>query len=102
MVEKMAKTPDFLSANYLLEVVRQPVFIASVGSALWVMLMVLAVYVCQQQARQFSGGRRYALGEGKGGCLWLRSDNTVSAHKGQSKIIISIDAFGTIEGKKAT
>ncbi|XP_063167198.1 roundabout homolog 4 [Candoia aspera] len=64
MVGKMAKTPDFLSTNYMLEVVRQPVFIASMGSALWIMLMVLAVYVCQQQARQFGGGRQYALGEG--------------------------------------
>ncbi|KAM3830980.1 roundabout homolog 4 [Vipera latastei] len=78
VVEKMAKTPDFLSANYLLEVVRQPVFIASVGSALWVMLMVLAVYVCQQQARQFSGGRRYALGEG----LYRNaSDDTIIKHR---------------------
>lgn len=81
----MANSPDFLSANYMLEVVRQPVFIASIGSALWIMLMVLAVYVCQQQARQFGGRRGYALGEGKGGCLWLGSDDIVRAHKGQSK-----------------
>nr|XP_056716860.1 roundabout homolog 4 [Euleptes europaea] len=63
-VGKMAKIPDFLSANYILEVMRQPVFIASVGSALWIMLMVLAVYVCQQQARQHSKRRQYGLGEG--------------------------------------
>ncbi|XP_026527096.1 roundabout homolog 4 [Notechis scutatus] len=78
MVEKMAKSPDFLSANYMLELVRQPVFIASVGSALWIMLMVLAVYVCQQQARQFGGGRRYALGEG----LYRNaSDDTIIKHR---------------------
>ncbi|XP_058050570.1 roundabout homolog 4 isoform X3 [Ahaetulla prasina] len=78
MVEKMAKSPDFLSANYMLEVVRQPVFIASIGSALWIMLMVLAVYVCQQQARQFGGGRRYALGEG----LYRNaSDDTIIKHR---------------------
>ncbi|XP_026573821.1 roundabout homolog 4 isoform X3 [Pseudonaja textilis] len=78
MVEKMAKSPDFLSTNYMLELVRQPVFIASVGSALWIMLMVLAVYVCQQQARQFGGGRRYALGEG----LYRNaSDDTIIKHR---------------------
>ncbi|KAG8141444.1 hypothetical protein E2320_007065, partial [Naja naja] len=78
MVEKMAKSPDFLSANYMLELVRQPVFIASIGSALWIMLMVLAVYVCQQQARQFGGGRRYALGEG----LYRNaSDDTIIKHR---------------------
>ncbi|KAH0623224.1 hypothetical protein JD844_031300 [Phrynosoma platyrhinos] len=62
-VGKMTKTSDLLSSNYILEVVRQPVFIASMGSALWIMLMVLAVYVCQQQARQYSAERQYALGE---------------------------------------
>ncbi|KAM6431808.1 roundabout homolog 4 isoform 2-T2 [Liasis olivaceus] len=79
MVGKMTKTSDFLSANYMLEVVRQPVFIASVGSALWIMLMVLAVYVCQQQARQFGGGgRQYALGEG----LYRNaSDDTIIKHR---------------------
>ncbi|XP_070621408.1 roundabout homolog 4 [Erythrolamprus reginae] len=81
VVEKMAKSSDFLSANYMLEVVRQPVFIASVGSALWIMLMVLAVYVCQQQARQFGGGRRYALGEG----LYRNaSDDTIIKHRIES------------------
>ncbi|XP_013917663.1 PREDICTED: roundabout homolog 4 [Thamnophis sirtalis] len=78
IVEKMAKSSDFLSANYMLEVVRQPVFIASIGSALWIMLMVLAVYVCQQQARQFGCGRRYALGEG----LYRNaSDDTIIKHR---------------------
>ncbi|XP_054854614.1 roundabout homolog 4 [Eublepharis macularius] len=63
-VGKMATIPDLLSADYILEVMRQPVFIASVGSALWIMLMVLAVYVCQQQARQHGKKRQYGLGEG--------------------------------------
>ncbi|XP_077161595.1 roundabout homolog 4 isoform X2 [Paroedura picta] len=63
-VGKMATIPDFLSASDILEVMRQPVFIASVGSALWIMLMVLAVYVCQQQARLHSKRRHYGLGEG--------------------------------------
>ncbi|KAL8173790.1 UNVERIFIED_CONTAM: hypothetical protein K2H54_025471 [Gekko kuhli] len=63
-VGKMATIPDFLSANYILEVMRQPVFIASVGSALWIMLMVLAVYVCQQQTRLHSKRRHYGLSEG--------------------------------------
>ncbi|XP_072834914.2 roundabout homolog 4 isoform X1 [Pogona vitticeps] len=76
-VEKMAKTSDFLSGNYILEVVRQPVFIASMGSALWIMLMVLAIYVCQQQARH-SAGRQYALGEG----LYRNaSDDTIIKHR---------------------
>ncbi|XP_053223454.1 roundabout homolog 4 isoform X1 [Podarcis raffonei] len=77
-VEKMAKTPDFHSANYILEVVRQPVFIASVGSALWVMLMAFTVYVCQQQARQYGRRRPYALGEG----LYRNaSDDTIIKHR---------------------
>ncbi|KAJ6658661.1 hypothetical protein lerEdw1_019821 [Lerista edwardsae] len=77
-VGKMAKAPDFLSASYILDVVRQPVFIASVGSALWIMLMVLAVYVCQQQARQYSRRRQYALGEG----LYRNaSDDTIIKHR---------------------
>ncbi|XP_044293536.1 roundabout homolog 4 isoform X1 [Varanus komodoensis] len=77
-VEKMAKTPDFLSTAAILEVVRQPVFIASMGSALWILLMVLAVYVCQQQAKQYSGGRQYALGEG----LYRNaSDDTIIKHR---------------------
>ncbi|XP_061448997.1 roundabout homolog 4 isoform X2 [Rhineura floridana] len=77
-VEKMAKTPDFASNNYILEVVRQPVFIASMGSALWIMLMVLAVYVCQQQARRYGRGRQYALGEG----LYRNaSDDTIIKHR---------------------
>ncbi|XP_060106911.1 roundabout homolog 4 [Heteronotia binoei] len=63
-VGKMATIPDFMSASYILEVMRQPVFIASVGSALWIMLMVLAVYVCQQQARLHSKRRQYGLSEG--------------------------------------
>lgn len=77
-VGKMAKTPDFLTTNYILDVVRQPVFIASVGSALWIMLMVLAVYVCQQQARQYSRRRQFALGEG----LYRNaSDDTIIKHR---------------------
>ncbi|XP_053124972.1 roundabout homolog 4 [Hemicordylus capensis] len=76
-VGKMATVPDLMS-NYVLEVVRQPVFIASVGSALWIMLMVLAVYVCQKQARQYSRGRQYALGEG----LYRNaSDDTIIKHR---------------------
>ncbi|XP_066495820.1 roundabout homolog 4 isoform X2 [Tiliqua scincoides] len=75
-VGKMAKAPDFLSTNYILEVVRQPVFIASVGSALWIMLMVLAVYVCQQQARQYSRRRQYALGLYRNA-----SDDTIIKHR---------------------
>ncbi|XP_048369346.1 roundabout homolog 4 isoform X2 [Sphaerodactylus townsendi] len=77
-VGKMATVPDFLSASYILEVVRQPVFIASVGSALWIMLMVLAVYVCQQQARQHNKRRQYGLGEG----LYRNaSDDTIIKHR---------------------
>ncbi|KAJ7305081.1 hypothetical protein JRQ81_010900 [Phrynocephalus forsythii] len=76
-VEKMAKTSGFLSSNDILGVVRQPVFIASMGSALWIMLMVLAVYVCQQQARQ-NAGRQYILGEG----LYRNaSDDTIIKHR---------------------
>nr|XP_008117297.1 PREDICTED: roundabout homolog 4 isoform X2 [Anolis carolinensis] len=77
-VGKMAKTSDTLASNYILEVVRQPVFIASMGSALWIMLMVLAVYVCQQEARQYSARRQYALGEG----LYRNaSDDTIIKHR---------------------
>ncbi|XP_062995574.1 roundabout homolog 4 [Elgaria multicarinata webbii] len=77
-VGKMAKTPDFLSPNAILEVVRQPVFIATMGSALWIMLMVLAIYVCQQQTKQYRAGRQYALGEG----LYRNaSDDTIIKHR---------------------
>ncbi|XP_030394308.1 roundabout homolog 4 isoform X2 [Gopherus evgoodei] len=78
LVEKMARTPAVLSVSHILAVIRQPVFIASVGSLLWLVLMVLAVYLCQHHARDYSQEQQHAVG--KGLCRYA-SDDTIVKHK---------------------
>ncbi|XP_067419276.1 roundabout homolog 4 [Emydura macquarii macquarii] len=65
-VGKMATTPAGLSFSHVLAVLRQPVFIASVGSLLWVALLVLAVYLYQHHARSHSREQPHAVGKGLG------------------------------------
>ncbi|KAM9114008.1 roundabout homolog 4 [Pangshura tecta] len=78
LVGKMARTPAVLSVSHILAVIRQPVFIASVGSLLWLVLMALAVYLCQHQARRYSREEQHAVG--KGLCRYA-SEDTIVKHK---------------------
>ncbi|XP_029768753.1 roundabout homolog 4 [Terrapene carolina triunguis] len=78
LVGKMARTPAVLSVSHILAVIRQPVFIASVGSLLWLVLMVLAVYLCQHHARHYSREQQHALG--KGLCRYA-SEDTIVKHR---------------------
>ncbi|XP_053861810.1 roundabout homolog 4 [Malaclemys terrapin pileata] len=75
LVGQMARTPAVLSVSHILAVIRQPVFIASVGSLLWLVLMVLAVYLCQHHARHYSREQQHALG--KGLCRYSSEDTIV-------------------------
>ncbi|XP_074832788.1 roundabout homolog 4 isoform X2 [Carettochelys insculpta] len=63
-VGRTARTPAALSFSHILAVIRQPVFIASMGSLLWLMLMALAVHLCQQRARHPSRGQLHAPSKG--------------------------------------
>ncbi|TFK06313.1 trans-L-3-hydroxyproline dehydratase [Platysternon megacephalum] len=78
LVGKMARTPAVLSVSHILAVIRQPVFIASVGSLLWLVLMVLAVYLCQHHARHYSREQQHAVG--KGLCRYT-SEDTIVKHR---------------------
>uniref|UniRef100_A0A8C3HBG7 Roundabout homolog 4 n=1 Tax=Chrysemys picta bellii TaxID=8478 RepID=A0A8C3HBG7_CHRPI len=75
LVGQTARTPAVLSVSHILAVIRQPVFIASVGSLLWLVLMVLAVYLCQHHARHYSREQQHALG--KGLCRYSSEDTIV-------------------------
>ncbi|XP_039352056.1 roundabout homolog 4 isoform X2 [Mauremys reevesii] len=75
LVGKMARTPAVLSVSHILAVIRQPVFIASVGSLLWLVLMALAVYLCQHHARHYSREQQHAVG--KGLCRYASEDTIV-------------------------
>lgn len=80
LVGKMARVPAGFSFGHFLAGIRQPVVIASVGSLLWLLLLVLAVYLCQQHARHYSRGQQCALEKGRGrsasqdAFLWHRRD----------------------------
>ncbi|XP_074792607.1 roundabout homolog 4 isoform X2 [Natator depressus] len=78
LVGKMARTPAVRSVSHILAVIRQPVFIASVGSLLWLVLMVLALYLCQHHARHYSQEQQRAIG--KGLCRYA-SEDTIVKHR---------------------
>ncbi|XP_006035993.1 roundabout homolog 4 isoform X2 [Alligator sinensis] len=64
LLGKMTKAPEVLSFIHILGVVRQPAFIAGMGSVLWIVLMVLAIYLCQHHSRQYNQGQQHVLGRG--------------------------------------
>ncbi|XP_043389803.1 roundabout homolog 4 isoform X4 [Chelonia mydas] len=78
LVGKMARTPAVRSVSHILAVIRQPVFIASVGSLLWLVLMVLALCLCQHHARHYSQEQQRA--RGKGLCRYA-SEDTIVKHR---------------------
>ncbi|CAM4686672.1 roundabout homolog 4 isoform X2 [Caretta caretta] len=78
LVGKMARTPAVRSVSHILAVIRQPVFIASVGSLLWLVLMVLALYLCQHHAKHYSQEQQRATG--KGLCRYA-SEDTIVKHR---------------------
>ncbi|XP_043937129.1 roundabout homolog 4 isoform X2 [Protopterus annectens] len=56
-----ASPPQVHIVEQLLEVVQQPVFIASVGMLLWIVLMISAVAVCQHHSKQSDVKRKRSL-----------------------------------------
>lgn len=70
------------SVSHILAVIRQPVFIASVGSLLWLVLMVLALCLCQHHARHYSQEQQRARGKGEldSGAMGLRAQLSTSSH----------------------
>lgn len=45
---------DHIPLDLLLQVIKHPAFIATVGGTIWIMLMVAVVYLCQRHSKPYS------------------------------------------------
>ncbi|XP_069470641.1 roundabout homolog 4 isoform X2 [Ambystoma mexicanum] len=67
---------DILSLKEILEVICHPAFIASIGCILWVILMLLAVYLCQRHAKQYRTKKHRSKG-----LYSYASEDTIIKHR---------------------
>ncbi|XP_068096366.1 roundabout homolog 4 isoform X2 [Hyperolius riggenbachi] len=59
-VKEAAKTND-ISLDIILQVIRHPAFIATVGGTVWITLMATVVYLCQHHSKPYSSKKHSGL-----------------------------------------
>ncbi|XP_012822438.2 roundabout homolog 4 isoform X2 [Xenopus tropicalis] len=62
----------------ILQVVRHPAFIGTVGTVAWILLMVAAVYVCQRHSKRYSTKQHSILGNS---LYRFASEDTIIKHR---------------------
>ncbi|XP_040287055.1 roundabout homolog 4 isoform X1 [Bufo bufo] len=68
-------TPDgMIPLDLLLQVIKHPAFIATVGGATWLMLMVAVIYLCQRNSKRYSKKKHSGL-------YRFASEDTIIKHR---------------------
>ncbi|KAM4650402.1 roundabout homolog 4 isoform 3-T3 [Discoglossus pictus] len=75
---KAEKQEDNLSFETVLQVMRHPAFIATAGSVTWILLMMVAIYVCQRHSKRYRTKKHSALGNG---LYRFASEDTIIKHR---------------------
>uniref|UniRef100_A0A8C5MIG8 Roundabout homolog 1 n=1 Tax=Leptobrachium leishanense TaxID=445787 RepID=A0A8C5MIG8_9ANUR len=69
---------DVLSLDFVLRVLRHPAFIASTGAIAWIILMMVAIYICQHHSKRYSTKARSVMGNG---LYRFASEDTIIKHR---------------------
>ncbi|MEE6484549.1 hypothetical protein FKM82_013905 [Ascaphus truei] len=67
-----------ITFGHIMQVLRHPAFIATVGTVIWVLLMIVAVYMCQHHAKHYSTKKHNVLGNG---LYRFASEDTIIKHR---------------------
>ncbi|XP_075460423.1 roundabout homolog 4 isoform X2 [Ascaphus truei] len=67
-----------ITFGHIMQVLRHPAFIATVGTVIWVLLMIVAVYMCQHHAKHYSTKKPNVLGNG---LYRFASEDTIIKHR---------------------
>ncbi|XP_075046494.1 roundabout homolog 4 isoform X2 [Mixophyes fleayi] len=65
---------DKIPLDLILQVIKHPAFIATVGGAMWVMLMAAVVYLCQRHSKRYSAKKHSGL-------YRFASEDTIIKHR---------------------
>ncbi|PIO33968.1 hypothetical protein AB205_0073180 [Aquarana catesbeiana] len=65
---------DHIPLDLLLQVIKHPAFIATVGGTIWIMLMVAVVYLCQRHSKPYSSKKHSGL-------YRFASEDTIIKHR---------------------